>query len=606
MSLQENPKPVIEGRARVLKNCAVPVRDGTRLAADVYLPEHGEGPWPVIFERTPYNKERQVHVRSAHSFVRFGYVVVYQDVRGRFASEGEWYLAETEAEDGYDSMAWIRKQPWCNGRIGTTGLSYNNSNQSALATLRPEGLVAQFRCQGQSSYYRSGFRMEGGAMDGRLIPYMVHMATSSKEALADPVLLKSLDDMVGKLTPILTRGTFELGQTPLAGVPSYERSLYGVLTHGEYDEFWHNRGLSPEQFYDEVADVPMMMVGSWYDMHTNGTLRDYVSLRRRLKSPIRLVMGPWVHSEDNLGKPYSGDADYGAVACLDYNEERRIWFDAVLKNEGGGQLEEPPVRVFIMGGGSGKKRRDAPYATKRLDHGGSWRWEQEWPLARTEWTPYYLHAGGLLAPEKPAPGGAATTYRFDPSNPVPTVGGSTSTMGGLVSPGGQDQRDSKTGVPLNHRADVISFLTPPLEEEVEVTGPLKARLFVQSDAPDTDFTAKLIDQYPPSADYPEGYALNVGDGVIRMRYHKSFTEPELLKAGRLYEVEVDLTATANLFVKGHRIRLDISSSNFPKYDINPNTGERLGRQRRRRQADNTIYHCGEYPSHIVLPIIPGA
>lgn len=349
-----------------------------------------------------------------------------------------------------------------------------------------------------------------------------------------------------------------------------------------------------------------MNVGSWYDMHTSATLRDYVNLRRRFKSPVRLIMGPWTHGEEPLYRSYAGDADFGAAAMFDYNDERRRWFDQTLKGIDTGVLDDPPVKLFIMGGGTGRKRRDAPTPSLRLDHGGYWRWEHEWPLARTRWTRFYFHPGGGLSPQPPSDTGGSTTYRFDPDNPVPTVGGALSggPTGLGLAPGGWDQRDPRTGIPLNFRPDVLTFQTDPLPEEVEVTGPLKATLFVSSDAPDTDFTAKLIDVYPPSADYPNGYALILADGIIRMRYREGYEAAKLMEPGRVYEVEIDLSATANRFMPGHRIRVDISSSNFPKYDVNPNTGEPLGRHRNRRVAHNTLHHSAAYPSHIVLPIIP--
>ncbi|MBS3941667.1 MAG: CocE/NonD family hydrolase [Actinobacteria bacterium] len=594
-------------RSILLENCRVPMRDGRTLATDVYLPAHGSGPWPVIVERTPYHRERTILVRAAHYFSRHGYAFALQDVRGRYDSDGDWDFGVNEAEDGYDTVEWLASQPWSDGRVATTGLSYSNSTQSSLATLRPEALVTQFRCQGQSSYYVSGLRMVGGALDGRMYPFMLHMALSDPRARADAQLTQRIEAHLAhdRLMPILLRGTIDAGTTVLAEFPDYERSLLDTLTRGGFDDHWRNRTLSPQEYYDDVPDVPMMLVGSWYDMHTKGTLNDYVELRRRLSQPIHLIMGPWLHGEEPVRHSFSGDTEFGGAAAFDYNDERRRWFDHVLRGIDSGLQDEPPVKLFVMGGGSGRRRMDAPTPTHRLDHGGTWRWEQEWPLARMQPTPYYLHAGGALTADA-STGTESITYRFDPRNPVPSVGGAMSGVSSVARPGGLDQRDPTSGLPLEQRADVLVFRTAPLEVDTELTGPVLATLFVSSDAPDTDFTVKLIDEYPPSPDWPEGFSLNICDGIIRSRFHEGFDHEAMLEPGEIYRLEVDLSATSNLFVRGHRIRIDVSSSNFPKYDVNPNTGEPLGRQRSSRPANNTVHLSADHPSQVLLPVIPAS
>jgi uncharacterized protein len=594
----------ISDRSRVLFNCRVPMRDGITLATDVYLPGEGEGPWPVIVERTPYHRERTILVRAGYYFSRYGYAFVLQDVRGRYDSEGDWHFGVNEAEDGYDTVEWLAAQEWCDGRVATTGLSYPNSIQSGLATLRPPSLVTQYRCQGQSSYYSSGLRMQGGALDGRMYPFLLQMALSDPRARSNPALTRSLEEHLRheRLMPILKRGTVDRGETVLSEFPSYEQSLLDTLTKGVFDDHWRNRTLSPQEHYDDVPDVPIMVVGSWYDMHTNGSLNDYVELSKRLTQPVRLIMGPWLHGEVNVRVSYSGDVEFGGVAAFDYNDERRRWFDWILKGIDSGIADDPPVKIFVMGGGSGRRRMDAPTPLFRLDHGGSWRWENEWPLARTEWTDYHLREDGELTEEAPDTE-ATLTIRYDPANPVPSVGGGYSGVTSVSRVGGWDQRDPITMVPLEHRADVLTFRTRPLTEDVEVTGPVRAVLYISSDAPDTDFMAKLIDEYPSSDDWPEGFALNICDGMIRTRFRNGRDREELMEPGVVYEVEIDLAATSNRFVAGHRIRLDISSSNFPKYDANPNSGDALGKQRGTRTAFNTVHLAPDHPSLIVLPII---
>jgi putative CocE/NonD family hydrolase len=296
--------------------------------------------------------------------------------------------------------------------------------------------------------------------------------------------------------------------------------------------------------------------------------------------------------------------EFGPDAALDsYNDLRLRWFDRYLKGLETGIEAEPPVLLFVMGGGSGRKTVDG-----RLDHGGSWRWEQEWPLARTRFTPYYLQPDGRLDPQPPPAGAPPTAYRFDPANPVPTIGGNISVGYHLMPGGGFDQRcrpeivGCRDALPLATRNDVLVFQTPPLPADLEVTGPITVRLWAASNCPDTDFTAKLIDVYPPNEDYPDGYALNLVDGIIRARFRNGFERAELLEPGQVYELTIVLYPTSNRFKAGHRIRLDISSSNFPRFDVNPNTGDALGRSRLLRVAENTIYHDADHPSQIVLPI----
>jgi uncharacterized protein len=564
------------------------------------------GPWPVIVERTPYNKLGAGLVSVAKFFACHGYAVVLQDVRGRFASEGEWYAFALEGEDGVDTLAWVAAQPWCNGSVGTIGLSYSGSDQTALATLSPPALAAQFVSEGMSNYHTSAMR-HGGAMEVRFIVYAFQMATQSKEALADPILRRTLERARAEIRTWLGKMPLRPGLTPLALTPSYERWAIDVLTHADYGDYWTGqRGYVADEFYDQHKDVPVHFLSGWYDSYARSVTDNYVALSKLKKGPFKLIMGPWIHSVAPIGQSFAGDVDFGPDAAIDYDGLRLRWFDRWLKGLDSGIDQEPPVRIFVMGGGSGRRNYEG-----RLDHGGRWRDEAAWPLARAVYTPFYLRAGGLLVEEPPASPDSSTTYRFNPNDPVPTIGGNISVGYDVMPNGGFDQRGApwvmgaKDTLPLAARADVLVFETPPLEAAVEVTGPLEVRLWASSSAPDTDFTAKLIDVYPPSADYPEGYALNIGDSIIRARYRNDRTHGEPLEPGRVYEFGIVPYPTSNLFARGHRIRLDISSSNFPRFDVNPNTGEPLGQNRRWQVADNTIYHDAAHPSHIVLPIVPG-
>ncbi len=309
---------------------------------------------------------------------------------------------------------------------------------------------------------------------------------------------------------------------------------------------------------------------------------------------------------------YAGEVDFGAAAAVDGNlaEDffalRRNWFDCWLQGIDNGADKEPPVRVFVMGGGSGRRN-----AAGRLDHGGKWRAAGDWPLPQTQWTAYYLHADRTLGLAKPDAGPRPLGYRFDPRNPVPTIGGALSSGEPIMRGGAYDQREGPRifGAcapfrPLCARPDVLSFATAPLEREIEVTGPVTVRLWIASDCPDTDFTAKLIDLHPPNEDYPEGFAMNLTEGLLRVRYRDSWERPALMAPGEVYAITIELFPIGNLFARGHRLRLDISSSNFPHFDVNPNSGEPEGSMDHRRVAENRVFADAQRPSHVVLPIIP--
>jgi len=583
----------------------VPMRDGVRLATDLYFPARqgkpAEGSFPVVLERTPYDKSSSGNFQNGAYFARRGYICAVQDVRGRFAGEGEWYAFAKEAPDGYDTVEWLAEQERCNGKIGTMGGSYCGSDQSALATLNPPHLSTMIVAVGASSYYHCSMR-QNGALELRFIIYAFRMATTSKEALADPTIKAAMDAASANVGEWIARAPLKKGTSPLRLLPSYEQWALDILGHGEYDDYWKQRGYAISQYYEEHADVPTLYLGGWYDSYARATCENFMKLKAMKKSPQMLLMGPWTHG--GWGATNAGDLDFGVESPINYNDLRLAWFDRFLKGMQSEVSDWPPVRIFVMGSGAG----DLNYGG-RMERGGAWSDEEDYPLPDTKFTPFYLQPDAGLATQPPEGTQAPSTYLYDPSDPVPTIGGGISAADPIMQPGGFDQRGDprffgcRDRLPLNARSDVLSFQTEPLEQDVEVTGPITVKLYASSTATDTDFTAKLIDVYPPSEDFPEGRAINLTDSIIRARYRNGWERPELLEPGEVYEFEFELYPTSNIFRSGHQIRVDISSSNFPRFDVNPNTGGPLGKDRRMQIAEQCIYHDAERPSHIVLPLI---
>jgi putative CocE/NonD family hydrolase len=319
-------------------------------------------------------------------------------------------------------------------------------------------------------------------------------------------------------------------------------------------------------------------------------------------------MGPWIHGQQ--GSSAHGQASFGPDAAIpDPLAWRLEWYDHWLKGIDNSVGKKAPfatkVRIFVMGTGDGTKTKDG-----KLNHGGFWRDEHEWPLARTRYTEFYLHPNGRLSPERPTTEQSSTRFTYDPRHPVPTIGGNISSGDEILLQGAWDQRGGPhignwpVPIPLSARNDILVFQTDPLEKDVEVTGEICVKLWASSSAVDTDFTAKLIDVYPPSSDDPGGCDLNIGDGILRARFRESLKYEKLMTPGTIYPLTIKLYPTSNIFQKGHRIRVDISSSNFPRFDLNPNTGEPLGDHRRMVTAFNTVCHDAAHPSHILLPLIP--
>jgi len=609
----------------VVKNVMVPMRDGVHLAADVYRPARAgafvDTPLPALLERTPYSKDAPERVEANGLwYAERGYAVVLQDVRGRYRSEGTFSFLTQEPEDGYDTVEWMARQPWCNGKVGTLGLSYAGWTQVTAAALNPPHLAAMWVDEAGSNARTSTVR-HNGAFEMRFLCWAFWQGAKSREAKADPALERALGSV--NVRDWLTRMPLKRGASPLALLPAYEAWAFAIASHGDDDEFWAQPGFNLERHWDRFVDCPMVFLSGWYDSYTRANLENFVGLGARKRGPVQAIMGPWTHGVRQLAASCAGDVEFGAAAPLEHNEERRTFFDRTLKGIPDSRAE-PPLRLFVMGGGSGRRT-----ASGRLDHGGQWRDEREWPLRRTRFTEYYLHAGGRLAQVRPAGAEAWSRFVFDPQRPVPTVGGNMSSLVGLMPraagapeipveererdmigiPGAFDQREdprflgsAPPYLPLASRADVLVWQSEPLVRDLEVTGPVTVTLWVSSDAPDTDVTAKLIDVYPPSDDYPFGFAMNLTDSILRLRYRNG-GRPEPLAPGTPTRCAFALYPTSNRFRAGHRIRLDISSSNYPRFDVNPNTGEPLWASTAMRVAVNTIHHDAEHSSHVTLPVI---
>jgi len=589
----------------VAKDVMVPMRDGVRLATDIYFPGRDgarlEGKFPAILERTPYNKDYSLDYLLP--FVSHGYVVVCQDTRGRYASEGVWHMMTDDVNDGYDTAQWLVQQPWSDGGFAMIGTSYVGGTQHAMAESNPPGLKALIPVDAVANAGYFGMR-NGGAFELRFFNWVFAMCApqGSREA-RDPVARAALEKAGKHEREYLAQLPLRKGATPLKLAPEYEDWLVFAMSHGENDSYWKQPGFDVVDQTSRYKDVPVYLIGGWYDSWALQTTMSYMALSRVKHGPVKMILGPWIHGQHMHHS--HGEADFGAQAAIDSEAFHLRWYDHWLKGADNGAERDTPVKIFVMGGGSEQKTSEGLHL-----HGGVWRDEQEWPLARTRWTPYYLHADSALSTEKPPESSSSTSYDFDPRNPVPTIGGNISSAVGILLQGAWNQRCSEAvwnctnHLPLSARRDVLVFMTPPLDQNVEVTGPIDVKLWVSSSALDTDFTAKLIDVHPPSPDFPAGLDMNLEDGILRARFRGSLDHAELMQPGQVYPLTIHLYPTSNLFVRGHRIRLDISSSNFPRFDVNPNTGEALNANRRLAVATNTIFHDRERPSQVILPIIP--
>jgi putative CocE/NonD family hydrolase len=600
-------EPPVAGDLIIRRNLMVPMRDGVKLATDVYLPARdgkpAGGKLPVILTRLPYDKNGAK--KQGEYFARNGYAFVAQDTRGRYGSEGVWHMMTDDGRDGVDCAAWITRQPWSDGKIGMIGTSYVGGTQHAMAMERAPGLVTVIPVDAVSNPGAQSMR-NAGAFELRFWNWIMLNAGRGSRASRDPATATILREMADNRLHYLENLPLRRGTTPLQFAPEYEDWLVEAMRHGANDAFWEQNNIL--EHADRYKDIPVYLVGGWYDSWAGNTVANYTALSNALKSDVYLIMGPWIHGQQ--ARSAHGQVDFGKDAAIpDELAWRLEWYDHWLKGKDNAVGKAAPfsskVRIFVMGTGDGHKTENG-----LLFHGGQWRDETGWPLARARNTPFFFGHNGALSSEKPPATGGATSFTFDPRNPVPTIGGNISSGDGLLVQGAWDQRGGPhlwnwtKPIPLAARNDVVCFQTAPLGQDLEVTGPLEVKLWVSSTAVDTDFTAKLLDIYPPSADWPGGFDLNIADGIARMRFRDSLKEEHLMEPGRIHPVTIKLYPSSNVFKKGHRIRVDVSSSNFPRFDINPNTGEPLNDHRRMITAVNTIHHDAEHPSHIILPVVP--
>ena len=544
-------------RVAIHHGVAATMRDGVKLIADVYQPE-GEGKFPVLLQRTPYN--RAGAAGSAAAMAAHGYVVIVQDTRGRFDSQGEFYPFRYESQDGFDTVEWAAALPYADGKVGMFGGSYVGATQMLAAIASPPHLVAIQPYVTASEYY-DGWTYQNGAL-------MQWFASSWSSGLAVDTLRRQaerLEDPKSWVAQLPVDGYRMLELPPVSGLAPYYRDW---VAHERDDDYWRPWKISAHY---GTMNVKALHAGGWHDIFLKGTIQNYVGMRGAspARDDQRLLLGPWAHAETSPeGKV--GDVTFGKSAVLDSDGTILRWYDYALKGVRNEYATGAPVRLFIMGE-------------------NVWRDEREFPLARTRYTNYYLQKGTLAVD---APGaGAPEDYEYDPGNPVPTLGGRLC-CGNQHPPGPADQH------PNEGRADVLVFSTPPLAHDVEATGWVKVTLYASSSAVDTDFTALLADVEP------SGYARFLTDGIVRARYRNSTERAEPIEPNKIYQYSLDLWATSNLFKAGHRIRLYVSSSNFPRFNRNLNTGQPIAGSTRYVKARQRIYHDAQHPSALVLPVIP--
>ena len=572
---------------KVDSNLPVPMRDGTILFADVYRPD-GPGPFPVILQRTPYDKTTPLTMTMLDPLKAAGngYAVVIQDTRGRYTSGGEFYPFRDDISDGYDTVEWAASQPWSSGRVGMYGASYVGATQWLAALARPPHLAAIVPNVTASNYHE-GWTYQGGAFElGFNVSWtLVQLTLANFENLSSqkniPQGLK--EELVQAVDSMESSFRF----LPLKEFPHLKHGLaayfYDWLAHPNYDDYW--KQLCIEENHSRIS-IPAYNIGGWYDIFLGGTIRNYLGMREGGDDDIRknqkLLIGPWQHT--SRGTSLVGTHYFGLTAdslAIDLDGIHLRWFDHWLKGTDNGIIDEPPVRIFVMGD-------------------NAWRHEQEWPLARARSANYYLHSqgkansangNGTLSTQPPGDE-PPDVFLYNPADPVPTTGGPLCCNPYFVPSGAFDQREAEA------REDVLVYSTPPLEREVEVTGPVTVTLWAATSETDTDFTAKLVDVCE------HGCARNLTDGIIRARYRDSASSPSLVEPGRAYCYTIDLWATSNVFKQGHKIRVELSSSNFPRFDRNTNTGKLIAEDADFKAALQTILHDSQHPSHITLQIVP--
>lgn len=558
-------------KVRIQKNVAVKMRDGVNLVADVYRPD-SEGKFPVLLERTPYNRAGESGM--ANELASHGYVVVLQDTRGRYESGGEFYPFRDESFDGYDTVEWAANLQQSNGKVGMFGGSYVGATQMLAAMAKPPHLVAIFPYVTASEYYEGWTYQSGALMQWFTSSWTAGLAVDTQRRKTESLLAPK--EWVLQLPvenfPILN-------QPPTRDLAAYFRDW---VQHDRDDSYWQRWRVSDH--YSEM-NVIGLHAGGWHDLFLKGSIKNYEGLHKsapnpQIRSAQHLLIGPWAHAGTSPeGK--IGDVVFGKDAVLDMTGTALKWFDYTLKGVQNEYATGAPVKLFIMGD-------------------NVWRDEQEFPLARTQYTKYYLHSrtaangptsDGELSTSKPA-AERREEFDYDPHNPVPTIGGRLC-CGQAIPPGPFDQHANES------RGDVLIFSTPPLQKDLEVTGYVSVELYAASSAVDTDFTALLVDVDQ------NGYARFLTDGIVRARFRDSTTEAKPIEPGKVYKYRIDLWATANVFKAGHRVRVYISSSNFPRFNRNLNTGEDILNAVRMVTVHQTIFHDAGHSSAIILPVIPG-
>jgi putative CocE/NonD family hydrolase len=587
------------------RDVLVPMRDGVRLATDVYRPE-GSGRHPVVLERTANGKQRSVTSLTLAlllpDLLERGYAVVVQDVRGRFNSAGDWEPFRCEIDDGFDTVRWAATQPWSTGRVGMVGVSYSGATQLLAAMAAPPGLTTIVPAAGGGDPYEHWLYGGGGSLDlcfsvswslllaqnaalrhGLVVPDLDELRAADAEV--DRTLMSDPDTArpaLRRRAAIVARAFARRPVGDLQALRAAAPYLRQWLHHPARDGYWVDR--SAVEHHASMR-TPAMHVTGWFDFLLEGTIATFLRMRsgaatRAARRGQRLVIGPWIHGAYTPCPPVPAvQVDFGPSAYLDFPTLELAWLDHWLREEDAGVADEPPIRLFVMGD-------------------NAWRDEREWPLARTRWTRWYLHSEGSAngldgdgrLTTRPPRVEAADRFAYDPRDPVPTLGGCVTPYG--LEPGVFDQR------PVERRGDVLVFTSAPLEGDLEVTGPVALELWAASSAHDTDFTAKLVDVQP------DGRALNVCDGIVQARYRRSLAAESLITPGVVYLYRIELTPTSIVFRRGHRVRVEVSSSTYPHRAPNPNTGEPLDGGGAPIVAHQVVYHDARHPSAIVLPVIP--
>ena len=554
-------------------------RDGVTLYADIYRPKSA-GKFPVILMRTPYDKSVGWAVSPVFRIVPRGYVVIIQDVRGRYTSEGEWYPFKHEQADGFDTVEWAAALPYSDGKVGMMGASYVGATQMLAAIAQPPHLTA-IAPNMTASNYHDGWTYQGGAFEQW---FDQNWTSQLAQNTLQRLIHENTNALVGTPTlPLADYPVFNFGQLPADKQLTAVLAPYYLdwLAHPDYDDYW--KQWSIEEHFSNIA-VPMLQVGGWYDIFNAGTLRNYAGAKAhgltdaaRTQQHLLIEIG----GHAGFGRRI-GDVDFGAHALENvYTDVILDWYDFLFKGLQNEFATDKPVKLFVMGA-------------------NEYRQEDDWPPPQAQPTKYYLHSGGKAnslrgdgslstSPPKSEP---SDTYVYNPASPVPTIGGPLCCDAEHMEPGPRDQRS------VENRDDVLIYSTGPLARDLEVTGPVTATLFVKSSAVDTDFTAKLVDVAP------DGFAQDLTEGILRMRYRASPEHGVLMNTGQIYEISLDLWATSNVFLRGHSLRLEVSSSNFPRFDRNLNTGEEIKFARTSVAATNTILHDTQHPSALVLPVMP--